>query len=387
MALFLNGCSIFDDEEDEEDVEIIAPLPVIQKQFEPKVLWQQSVGKGVSHYYSRLSPAVHKGIVYAASRDGQVSAFELESGKRVWNTNLGESNSLWSFEAAKSARLAGGVTVAYGNVFIGTENGEMFSLDGKTGELRWKVQVKGEVIAPATYGEGLLFVNTAAGYLVALHPDTGEQRWSVEQEIAPLTLRGTSTPIYSGGGVLVGTATGKMMVVIAAQGVTAWEQPIANSKGATDLERLIDSDSKPIIIGGNIYTIAFNGNLVAMEMRSGRVVWKREYSSFSNLTHKNDTLFVTDTQGHVYAIDAQSGIERWSQTALFNRSVTAPAVVDDFVLVGDFEGYVHILSQESGEFVSRIELDSSGVFAAPSSASNTVIVYTRDGEVSALTLQ
>ncbi|WP_267983414.1 outer membrane protein assembly factor BamB [Flocculibacter collagenilyticus] len=384
MALYLNGCAIFDDDEDE--VSEVAPIPQFEMQFEPKVNWQTSIGSGVKHYFSRLTPAIYKDTVFVASRDGIVKALDLVTGDEKWQQTLGESASFWEITSNKSARLSGGVTIAYGNVYIGSENGEMFALSSETGELLWHTKVKGEVIAPVAFGEGLIFVHTAAGNIIALHPDNGEQRWIVEQEIPPLSLRGSSAPLFNNGGVIVGSATGKVSAVIASQGVTAWETPIAEAKGATDLARLVDVDTQPKVVGNTLFSIAYNGNLVALEIRSGRVMWKREYASYVDFTYDSSNLYVTDSQGHVFAIDAQTGIEKWSQTGLSNRGVTGPEVVSDYVVVGDNEGVAYLMAKADGKFVSKVELDDSGLFVPAKSAGKQMILYTRDGEVSALSV-
>ena len=154
--------------------------------------------------------------------------------------------------------------------------------------------------------------------------------------------------------------------------------------GATELESLADIDANPVVVGGVIYMIAYNGELVALELRSGEVRWKRDYSSYENLLVDTDSIYLTDADSHVFGLDIQGGIEQWSNNELFGRALTGPKKVGNYLALGDFEGYLHILSANSGEIVGRMELGGDGIYAQPVSDGNTLYVQTRDGDLYAI---
>ncbi|MFC3034219.1 outer membrane protein assembly factor BamB [Pseudoalteromonas fenneropenaei] len=376
-SLVLAGCSSNDDEEE-------LKLPEIVNQFETKVAWQHSVGDGVEHYFSRLTPAVYKDVVYSASRDGHVAAFAVADGKRLWETDVRENASFWPWQDSTSAKLSGGILQAYGKLFIGSEHGSIVALDRDTGAVVWRKSVPGEALSMPAAGDGLIYVNLGSGKLLALHPDSGEERWSYEQEMPALTLRGLSSPTVASGGVLVGEETGRLSVLISASGYQAWSADVAVAKGASEFERLVDVDTKPLVSGNNVYAIAYNGNLAAIELRGGNVIWKREYSSYREMSIDLQTIYLVDSNGVIYALDKDSGIERWSQSGLRGWYVTGPAVFGKYLVVGDQEGNLHWLDKETGQLVSRAEFDSSGFYVEPIVADDKLIVVTRDGEVSAI---
>ncbi|MFY8283120.1 outer membrane protein assembly factor BamB [Pseudoalteromonas sp. SSMSWG5] len=373
----LTGCSSSDDEE-----ELV--LPQIVNQFETDVVWQESIGDGVQHYFSRLTPAVHDDVVYVANREGLVEALSLENGNTLWQTDVRENSSFWPWETTESAKLSGGILQAYGKIYIGSEHGYLTALDRETGEIVWRKTMPGEVLAKPAAGDGLIFVNLASGKLLAVHPDTGEERWRFEQEVPPLTLRGQSSPTVANGGVLLGLETGKLSVLISENGYSAWSAEIATPKGASEFERLVDVDTQALISGPYAYAIAYNGNLAAVDIRSGNVVWKREYSSYRDLSMDSQSIYVVDSDGVVYGLDKTSGIERWSQPALRGWYLTGPTVAGKYLALGDQEGNLHWLDKETGELVSREDFDSSGFFIEPVVAGDKLILYTRDGEVSAV---
>jgi outer membrane protein assembly factor BamB len=269
-------------------------------------------------------------------------------------------------------------------VFIGSENGEVFALDSSSGKLVWQAKVRGEVLAAPALDSNILVVNTASGVMHAFNADNGEELWSIEQDVPPLSLRGISAPVIVSGGVVVGSADGNLGVYLLDKGQIGWVAEVGEATGSTEFERVIDVDSAPIIFGDNIYSVSSRGNLVSIELRTGRVLWKRQYSSYRQLSLSGNTLFLTNLRGHVYAIDRINGLERWSNLSLTNRGVTGPAVIKSYVVVGDLEGYLHWLEQDTGEIVARHHLDGSGIYATPSVANDIIYGQSRDGEIQAI---
>lgn len=382
LALTLAACSSNDEEE--------LVLPEIDNKVEPDYVWSSSVGDGIEHYDSNIKPAVFGDKVFVASRKGEVVAFSLQNGDKLWSYDLRDGDdaplfggiSHWWNE--RNAKLAGGVAVGFDKVLVGTEDGDVVALNPETGEKVWRVKVKGEVLAAPVAGEGFVLVNTGGGRIFALQPDTGEQRWMHESENALLTLRGISEVAPAAGGVVYGTGNGKVGVLIAEQGAPAWEEAIAVAKGSTDLARIIDVDATPVVQNGTIYAIAYNGQLVAMELRSGRIIWKRDYASFRDMTVVDNIIYLVDSTGKLYAVDSRNGLEIWSQQTLHKHFVTGPAVYKNFVVVGDNEGNLHWFSRDKGEYLARHEFDSSGFYTEAVTTSDYLILQTRNGEIDVL---
>lgn len=394
LSVTLSGCSTVSDWFAEEEELEIRRLSPISAKFTPSVNWDVDLGEGVDDYYSRLRPVYAYGKLFAADRHGVVQALDPESGKAIWEKNFATYNSDGFFSAISrlwqsgvSAKI-GGISASDRMVFIGTENGEVIALDESTGELVWQTNVPGEVLAAPASDSGILVVNTGAGVLFGFDTRSGEQIWRHESDTPPLTLRGISAPIASNGGALLGTPTGKLQVNIIDSGVLAWETQVATPSGATELERIVDIDTSPVLFGGTVYTIAYNGTLAAIELRSGRIVWKREYGAYRNLSVEGNRIYVVDNNSHVYALDRRNGVELWSQNGLKGRSLTAAEPDGDNIVVGDNWGFLHWISKENGEIVSRLSLggddEDESVYVAPLSVNGDIVAVTRDGVISSI---
>ncbi|GAA0292132.1 outer membrane protein assembly factor BamB [Psychrosphaera haliotis] len=399
----LMGCETTE----ENEATRIAELKPINITRDVEVEWREQAGSGVENYFSNLQPAIVGDVIFAASRKGEVIAYNKLTGDTVWETDTRlNAPSLFdklTFDDKETDKLSGGITAAYKNIYIGSENGEVIALSQESGELLWRQKVPGEVVSAPDAGDGWIATSTASGHVIVMHPDSGEVRWQSETSVPALSLRGTSSPTIESGGVLVGTATGKLQVMLLDQGLLAWEAQIAVVKGTTELERLIDVDSKPVVIGADVYMIAYNGNLAAVDIQSGRVKWKREYSSYRNLTFDAGIIYLTDAKGFVTAVEASTGVEKWTNNDFYNRRLSQPVVYKDTIVVGDFEGYYHFLDKNSGVEISRYKLDDwdySGfrwfvswftsedrrAYTAPVASEELLYIQTRDGELTALRL-
>ncbi|MGB2740639.1 MAG: outer membrane protein assembly factor BamB [Cognaticolwellia sp.] len=384
LAVGISACSSTDDEDEEQRV---AELTEITALFEPEVKWDASVGDGVGSYFSRIKPVVAYGKVFSASREGEAYAFDEKTGEMVWHADLSDiDDQRGFFDDKEPALISGGAVAGINKVFFGSENGVVYALEADDGKLSWQGKVKGEVIAAPALDSGKLVVNTASGVMKAFNASNGQDDWQVEQDVPALSLRGISAPVMGGGGVIVGSADGSLSVYLLEQGRQGWTVDIGEATGSTELERVIDVDSSPLVFGENIYTVSSRGNLSAVELRSGRVIWQRQYSSYRQISINGNSLFLTDVKGHVYAIDRNNGLELWSQLSFTNRGVTGPAPIGNYVVVGDFEGYLHWLDKTTGEIVARHQVNSSGIHTTPTVSNGVLYSQSRDGELKAITI-
>jgi len=377
-ALILSGCSIFSSE---EDVVKMAELPEFQATYEPVIAWSTSIGDGVDKYYSQLQPAVDEKAVYVAARDGEVKALSVKEGEKLWSVDLSEHE---SNIANRSARLSGGIGLGVDTLYIGTENAQVFALDAENGDIKWVTKITGEVIAQPVYDNGFVVVHTSRGDLTALDSNTGEEVWILPNAQPKLSLRGSATPSISQGGVIYGRADGYVSAALLESGQPLWQIPVARPFGATELDRLADADMKPVIVNGVVYALAYNGNLVAIDLLKGEQLWSQKYSGYNDISVSGRDIFLTDYRGYVFAINRNDGKQRWVNKELAYRNVTGVTVANDFIVVGDAEGYLHWIDRETGKFVAQQDLDSDGIYIEPIATRTHLYLQTRSGDLIAI---
>ena len=279
---------------------------------------------------------------------------------------------------------AGGLGAADGHLYVGSENGQLIAISQENGELIWHTDVGGEVLAAPATDSGKVVVATGAGQLLALDGETGKIDWTVTSEQPNLTLRGTSSPVIAAGGVLYGRADGKIGIVILQNGQLVNETRVATPHGQTDLDRMVDVDAEPVIVDDELYAVAYNGQLISRKLISGDELWKRKYAAYQNMGIGVNDIAITDSKSHIYLVDRTTGTEKWSNTQLEYRNITAPLVLGDYVVVGDSEGYLYWISQTTGKIAAMQEVDSDGLYATPIIDGNLIYIQTRGGELVAI---
>lgn len=371
----LMGCST------EKDSIVMSPLPEVDNQFSPSITWHRSIGDGSGKYYSQLSPAYDDSVVYAADRKGTVKAMDADSGEILWSIDL--SQQVGFFTANLPALLSSGLAVSGDKLYIGTETGKVIALNKADGEMAWETDVAGEALSQPVVSDGLVLIHTSNGMLQALDAHTGQSKWSINLDTSTLSVRGKSAPATAYGVAIVGSDGGRISAVMLAQGQIAWQQYISQIRGATEIDRLHDINMTPVIDinSGAIFAIAYNGDLVAMDMRSSQIIWKRDLGSVNDIIVANDIIYLVDQNDRVLAIRKSDGVTVWAQDALLHRNLTAPAIYDGYLVVGDGEGYLHWLDTQDGQFVAQNKVDSSGLRSRPIIAGDKLLIQAKDGTI------
>ena len=129
-----------------------------------------------------------------------------------------------------------------------------------------------------------------------------------------------------------------------------------------------------------------NPSIADVSVQNGNLLWSREMSTLTGVSFDARYAFVSDDKGAVQAFDRTNGRSVWKQDKLSLRQLTLPLPAGDVIAVGDFEGYVHFLSRESGAFLARYRARGGGVRAAPILLPTGMLVQTHVGSLHALSL-
>jgi outer membrane protein assembly factor BamB len=348
-----------------------SPLSEIKPTATMKVLWQANVGSSEKQVFF---PAVSGGVVFAGGAGGTVTGFDTATGNQVSQVVAGQP-------------ISGGVGFGAGLILLGTTKGEVLAFDPKGKEL-WKSQLPSEVLAPPAARDGLVVARAGDSRIYALDAATGKQRWQYQRTTPTLTVRSNVGLVVDRGAVFAGFAGGRLVALSLANGNIGWDAVVALPRGTTELERVADITSLPVLDGNQVCAVAFQGRVSCLDATRGSVLWARDVSSSAGLAIDARSVYVTDDKGAVVALDKGAGSSLWKQDRLLNRQVSGPLALGRYVVVGDIEGYVHLLSREDGAFAARIATDGSAISAPPVALdAGTFLVQTRKGGVYAIAVQ
>ena len=384
ISLILSGCAAFDTLGESVDGitnyfkggEDNSDPPAVLVEYPPEIklteVWSESVGVGADEQSLKLIPVSGFGKLLVADRDGLVQARDLDTGRVIW-------------EVETELKLSAGPGLGDGTVILGSSDADVIALNVDNGSQLWKAKVSSEVLSVPVVANEIVVVRSTDGDMVAFNEKTGGKRWNYEHNAPALSVRGIGAPLVLGDHVIEGFDNGKLIALRLTDGKYAWETTVAIPKGRSEVERLVDLDVDPIDVAGVIYIASYHGGAAAISDSDGEVMWRNDsISSYTGLSHDFRNLYLSDATDDVWQIEQRTGASLWKQKELHQRKLTAPAVYDSYVVVGDFEGYVHWLSVNDGRQLGRIKVSDSAIDAKPLVINDTVYVYAKDGTLAAL---
>lgn len=367
----LSACSIFGDDEDElKPKELVS----IKQQLKVKKLWTAKLGGGAEFLRVALQPVGDGSRIYAASRDGNVMAFDPVSGKQLWRVEL-------------DIELSAGPGVGEGRVVVVGSSGETVALDAASGTEQWRADVDGESLARPLIRDELVVVQTIDNRLQALSLFDGRSRWSHVQSPPALTMRGSAHPVFVTSNVVAGFDNGRLVAVDLDTGDVAWETLLSPPSGRSDLDRLSDIDGAMAVVGQDLYAASYQGRLSAVASESGQVLWGRDVSTYEGVAADWNSVYTTSETGEIVAMSRLDGNEIWRNDSLLYREPTLPVPFNTTVAVGDFEGYLHFFSTIGGEAVARIKFGGEAISADPVVIANRLYVQSDGGSIAAYVVE
>jgi outer membrane protein assembly factor BamB len=344
----LAACS--SNEVDPEDLP--AELVKFQQTLKIKRVWRKGVGDETEFLRLALRPATDGRNIYAAAHDGRVVAFDAATGKRAWRVKT-------------DVPLSGGPATDGNIVVVGSSDGDVVALDAEDGSELWRIGVTSEVLASPVVGQKNVIVRTVNGKLAAFSEKDGTQNWSVQQSMPRLSVRGTASPVITRDLVISGFDNGRVAAYAIEDGAVVWDVIMELPSGRTAIERLADVNAGVEVAGGDVYAVGFQGRLGAIALESGQLIWTREMSSYSGLALDAGAIFVADQASELVALSRGSGRELWRKKDLRNRDITAPALFDGSIVVGDFEGYLHWFDAATGDLQARVRAGKARITSQP----------------------
>jgi outer membrane protein assembly factor BamB len=342
----------------------LAPLPSYFEKTAPRVNWQVPLGgKEVNGF----TPVVDKDAVIAAGPNGSIVSIDPSTGRQTWGVNAGRT-------------LSAGVGAAPDMVVVGTDKAEVLAFDG-AGKSLWQAKISSEVAGPPLVAEGLAIAWSLDGKIFALNGSDGKAKWVYQRTNPPLTVRRVAGGVATRGALFTGTAGGKLLALDLQTGALGWEASVATPKGATELERIADVTSLPVVEERQVCAAAYQGRVACFEVIRGTLVWSRDFSSLAGITVDNRYLFVTDDKGAIHALDKTTGASVWKQDKLGGRFPSGPVLIGDYLGVVDAEGYLHLLDRNDGSLIGRVATDGAAAESQPAASGASAVWQSAAGNL------
>jgi len=355
-------------------------------------LWSANLGGGEGKLWLRQHPALDGNRIFAVNDKGEVLALDAGSGKQIWAADAvdvqakGSKLKFWKREASE-AGLSGSPGVGNGLVVVGGRNGEVVAFNIDTGEKRWSVKVSSEVLSAPLVLANRVIVRSNDGRVFGLDPADGSRKWVFDRGLPALSVRGNASPVGANGLAYIGYDDGTLVALRDEDGLRVWEQVIAEPDGRTELDRMADIDGEIVIDGDQLYAVSYHDKVMALSASNGQPLWTHDVGSYAGLALAADKVLVTDKTGNIWALDRATGNSLWKQNILEHRQLSSPAVQGDYGVVGDLEGYLHWFKLDSGDVVGRERIERAALRGTPQVSGDGVLyAVSNEGKLAAYKL-
>lgn len=352
-----------------------APVPEVVSSVQLQEVWDIDIGDGHDGSFLYLEPLYAGDMIYAASADGMVFAVAPATGKVRWKRDTDQ-------------QIMAGVGGDQALIYVVTRDARLIALSREDGREVWNAALPNEALAAPRSNNSMVVAQTIDGKVHAFNTDSGEKLWQYDSAVPALSLRAAASPLVGADLVLASLANGRLMALNGVTGQPVWQYQVGEPAGRTELERLVDVAGEPLILENAAMVVGYQGKLALLDIENGREIWSRAASSLHSPMIGDGKIFLAAADGDILALQGQDRRELWRQDQLAWRQPTQPVVIGDYLLVGDFEGYIHILSMEDGSLQGQLMYDSDGLRVPfKMMPDDRLLVYGNSGEMSVFSIQ
>tara|TARA_B110000014_G_scaffold262980_2_gene258361 strand:- start:10467 stop:11642 length:1176 start_codon:yes stop_codon:yes gene_type:complete len=353
LIILISGCANFSSlsglkfwGDDEEEIELPAELQEFNNKTKVTILWKKKIGPEIG--FGSNIPVITNDFIYFASSEGEIVSLSSTTGKEVW---------------VKKTRdyISASTGFGYKKIFIGTLDGEIVAFNSKDGLQLWRTQLTSEILSPPVTDGSIVIAQTSDGKVTALDFKSGAIDWVYSSKVPNLSLRGTSTPLIAGGQVIATFANGKAVMISSDSGSVRWELPLSINEGKSELERIVDIDGQAVIDGKFYVAASYQGNITSIDLTNGRPVWQEKFSTTKDLTNVRSRIVGINAKDIIEGFGLSTGITLWQQAGLKLRGLTSPVSLQSNIIVGDSEGYIHILDSKNGDLIGRKKISGKAI--------------------------
>ena len=346
--------------------------------------WSASISGSSSKQRLAAAPVIGGGQLFAMGTDGMVHAFDAATGAARWTQSFKISGD------GSSSVFGGGASFDSDKVYITTGVGEVAALDAASGKQLWKVKPAGPLRGSPTIAFGLVFVMTQDNQIHALNAEDGTSGWNQSASSGQTGVFGVGAPAAGQGTVVAGFSTGELIAYRYENGRQLWADALARTSLSTTVGVLTDIDADPIIDRGRVYALGQGGRMAAYELTSGQRIWELNLAGISTPAIAGEWIFTLTDDAKLLCIARTTGKVRWmTQLARYKNEKkkknaiywTGPVLAGDRLWFANSNGQVYSAAVGDGSIALLAELKSP-ITLAPVVANGTLYVLDDSGKIS-----
>jgi outer membrane protein assembly factor BamB len=347
--------------------------------------WSVQIAGGNKRERLAASPVVDENRLFVMDVEGTVTAFAADSGSKLWATSTVKDTE------NKTARFGGGASVEAGKVYASNGLGDVVALDATNGTELWRKRPGGPLRGAPSVANGQVYVLTQDNQLFALNQADGEVAWTASASLETQGVFGVAAPAVAQGTVVSGFSSGELNAYRYENGLPLWADVLSRSSISTSVSSLSDIDAEPVIDQGRVYAVGQGGRMVAMDLTTGTRLWEQNVAGISTPWVAGEWIFLVTDDARLLCLSRGSGKIRWISQLKHYRNEkkktnpigwTGPILAGNRLVLVNSRGEIVTASVTDGTVTSTLETDGE-ITLAPIVANNTLYVLDDKGRLSA----
>ena len=331
------------------------------------------------------SPVMSDGRIYVVDTTARVTAFDANTGAQIW------SNALEIEKDGKPSRFGGGVSATGTNVFATNGVGDVASLAADTGALAWKKRPAGPLRGAPTLSNGNVYVMTQDNQIYALRQSDGEAQWNEAGPVSASGIFGVGAPAAAQGTIIAGYSSGELAAYRYENGRSLWSDTLSRTAMSTSVSTLTDIDADPVIDRGRVFALGKGGRMASYELVSGQRIWEINIAGISTPVTSGEWVFVMTDEARLLCVARSTGKIRWiSKLQRYKNekkkkkpiSWYGPVLAGGRLVIANSHGAVWSVAPDEGTATEILDVGND-VSLAPIVANNILYVLDDSGRISA----
>jgi outer membrane protein assembly factor BamB len=334
------------------------------------------------------SPVMSDGRIYVVDTTARVTAFDANTGAQIW------SNALEIEKDGKPSRFGGGVSATGTNVFATNGVGDVASLAADTGALVWKKRPAGPLRGAPTLSNGNVYVMTQDNQIYALRQSDGEAQWNEAGPVSASGIFGVGAPAAAQGTIIAGYSSGELAAYRYENGRSLWSDTLSRTAMSTSVSTLTDIDADPVIDRGRVFALGKGGRMASYELVSGQRIWEINIAGISTPVTSGEWVFVMTDEARLLCVARSTGKIRWiSKLQRYKNekkkkkpiSWYGPVLAGGRLVITNSHGAVWSVAPDEGTATEILDVGND-VSLAPIVANNILYILDDSGRISAFSL-
>jgi outer membrane protein assembly factor BamB len=331
------------------------------------------------------SPVMSDGRIYVVDTTARVTAFDANTGAQIW------SNALEIEKDGKPSRFGGGVSATGTNVFATNGVGDVASLAADTGAIAWKKRPAGPLRGAPTLSNGNVYVMTQDNQIYALRQSDGEAQWNEAGPVSASGIFGVGAPAAAQGTIIAGYSSGELAAYRYENGRSLWSDTLSRTAMSTSVSTLTDIDADPVIDRGRVFALGKGGRMASYELVSGQRIWEINIAGISTPVTSGEWVFVMTDEARLLCVARSTGKIRWiSKLQRYKNekkkkkpiSWYGPVLAGGRLVITNSHGAVWSVAPDEGTATEILDVGND-VSLAPIVANNILYILDDSGRISA----